>query len=62
MIYTFDHNSMTLLVIITNDILNKIDYFSLSSDRSFIVIKCDLISFELKWIFFISFFEHEYLI
>ena len=42
-IYTFDHNSETVLVIITYNIPNKREYFSLSFGSSFIVIKFDLI-------------------
>ena len=41
MIYTFDHNSKTVLVIITCDIPNKRGYFSLSFDRNVIAIKFD---------------------
>ena len=42
MIYTFDQNSDTLLVIITCDIPNKREYFSLFFDRSVIEIKFDI--------------------
>ena len=42
-IYTVDHNSETVLVVIKCDIPNIRGYFSLSSDRSVIVIKFDLI-------------------
>ena len=41
-IYTFDHNSETALVIITCDIPNKREYFSLSFGISVTVIKFDL--------------------
>ena len=39
MIYTFYHNSETLIVILACDIPNKRGYFALSFDRSVIVIK-----------------------
>ena len=42
MIYTFYHNSETLIVMIACDIPNKRGYFSLSFDRSVIVMKFDL--------------------
>ena len=42
-IYTFDHNSETALVIITCDILKKREYFSLPFDISVTLIKSDLI-------------------
>ena len=41
-IYTFDHKSETVLVIITCYIPNKRLNFSLSFDISAIIIKCDL--------------------
>ena len=56
MIYTFDHNSETVLVIITCDIPNKREYFSLSVDRSVIVIKFELRIFEFKTDFFHFYF------
>ena len=45
MIYTFDHDYRTALVIITCDIPSKREYFSLSFDRSVIVVKLDLMFF-----------------
>ena len=56
MIYTFHHNSETLIVIIACDIPNKRGYFSLSIDRSVIVIKCDLRFFKFKTNFFHFYF------
>ena len=41
-IYTFYHNSETLIVMIAGDIPNERGYFSLSFDSSVIVIKFDL--------------------
>ena len=41
MIYTFYHNSETMIVMIACDIPNKRGYFSLSFDRSVIVITFD---------------------
>ena len=55
-IYTFDHNSETALVIITCDIPNKREYFSLSFDISVTVIKFDLIFVKFKFDFFHFFF------
>ena len=45
MIYKFDHNSETMLFIITYDIPNKREYFSLSFDRRVIAIKFDEVFF-----------------
>ena len=56
MIYTFDHNSETVLVIITYNIPNKRGYFSVSFDSSFIVIKFDLIFKKIKTDFFHFYF------
>ena len=56
MIFTFDHNSETVSVIITYNIPNKREYFSLSFDSSFIVIKFDLIFFKFKTDFFHFYF------
>ena len=56
MIYTFDHNSETALVMITCDIPNKREYFSLSFDISVIVIKFDLIFIKFKFDFFHFYF------
>ena len=42
MIYTFDHNSESVLVIITCDIPNERGYFSLYVDGSVLEIKLDL--------------------
>ena len=44
-IYNFDHDSETMLVIITCDIPNKREYFSLSFDRTGIAIKFDEVFF-----------------
>ena len=41
-IYTFDHKSETVLVIITCNIPTERLYFSLSFDISAIIVKCDL--------------------
>ena len=41
-IYTFDHEPETVLIIITCNIPNKRLYFSLSIDVSAFIIKCDL--------------------
>ena len=40
-IYTIDHESETVLIIITCNIANKRLYFSLSIDISAFIIKCD---------------------
>ena len=48
MIYTFDHNSQTVLVMIVCDITNKREYLSLSFDSSVIIIKFDLIFFRIE--------------
>ena len=52
MIYTFDNNSENALVIITCDIPNKREYFSLSFDISVTMIKFDLIFVKFKFDFF----------
>ena len=52
MIYTFE----TALVMITCDIPNKREYFSLSFDISVIVIKFDLIFVKFKFDFFHFYF------
>ena len=44
-ISNFDHNSKTMLVIITCDIPNKREYFFLSFDRRVIAIKFDEVFF-----------------
>ena len=51
-IYTFDHNSETVLVMITCDIPNKREYFSLSFDISVTVKKFDQIFVKFKFEFF----------
>ena len=48
MIYTYDHNSGTALVIITCTIPSKREYFSLSFDRSVTVVKLDLMFLKFK--------------
>ena len=52
MINTFDHNSETVLVIITYGIPNKREYFSLSFDRSVVVIIFNVIFLKFKTDFF----------
>ena len=54
-IYTFDHNSETALVIITCDIPNEKEYFSLSFDISVTVIIFHLIFVKFKFDFFFTF-------
>ena len=54
-IYTFDHNSEAVLVMITCDIPDKREHFYLSSDRSVTVIKFDLTFFKFK-----TYFLHFY--
>ena len=56
MIYTFDHNFETVLVIITCDIPNKRIYFSLSFDISVIEIKLNLRFKKFKTNFFHFYF------
>ena len=56
MIYTFYHNSETLIVRIACDIPNKQGYFSLCVDRSVIVIKFDLRFFNFKTDYFPFYF------
>ena len=56
MIYTFYHNSETLIVMIACDIPNKRGYFSLSFDRSVIVMKFDLRFFKFKTDYFHFYF------
>ena len=56
MIYTFHHDSETLIVMIACDISNKRGYFSLSVDRC--QCKFDLRFLKFKTIFFsLLFFE-----
>ena len=56
MIYTLDHNSETALVMITCYIPNKRVYFSLSFDRSVIVIRFGLRFKKIKINFFHFYF------
>ena len=58
-IYSFDHNSETALVIKTCDIPNKRKYFSLSFDISVTVIQCDLIFVKFKFDFFHFYFMNK---
>ena len=61
MINTFDQNFETVLVIIAYDIPNKREYFSLSFDRSVVVIIFNVIFFKFKIdSFSLLFFEHGY--
>ena len=56
MINTFDQNSETVLVIIAYDIPNKREYFTLSFDRSVVVIIFNVIFFKFKTDFFHFYF------
>ena len=56
MINTFDHNSETVIVIITYYIPNKREYFSLSFYRSVVVIIFNVIFLKFKTDFFHFYF------
>ena len=56
MIYTFDHNSEAMLVVITCDIPNKREYFSLSFDISVSMVKFDLMYIKFRFDFYHFYF------